>query len=262
MQRNSAVWLYFLHYGGDLPGAGNRLFPWVLKSLALLSLLGCAQLPQEQADGSPAQVQQVIEEAAFGREGRAGGGPLIRWCEAPVLAVPMSSSLSASVAGEVQAVARDITALTGLTFRTAGPDLPASYTVHAAADETVMDAVIDDAGLTRADRRKLRRARCFFRLSVREPGCIANAVIVVPDRLDGTDRSHCLLEEMTQAMGLVADGDFRFPSLFSERDRLPARTPTDDAALRLLYHPALEPGMSLEEARPVVGQILRREPGG
>ena len=39
-------------------------------------------------------------------------------------------------------------------------------------------------------------------------------------------------------------------------------TPQDEAMLRILYNPALRPGMSEAEARPIVFDLARRLTGG
>lgn len=69
-------------------------------------------------------------------------------------------------------------------------------------------------------------------------------------------RLACIHEEMAQGLGLANDSPRARPSIFNDDEEFALLTTHDEELLRLLYDPALEPGMSLDEARPILARIL------
>ena len=69
-------------------------------------------------------------------------------------------------------------------------------------------------------------------------------------------RRSCIHEELAQGLGLGNDSAKARPSIFNDDEEFALLTTQDEEMLRLLYHPALKPGMSLQEARPVIRRIL------
>lgn len=69
-------------------------------------------------------------------------------------------------------------------------------------------------------------------------------------------RRSCIHEEMAQGLGLGNDSPTARPSIFNDDEEFALLTSHDEELLRLLYHPALRPGMSLDEARPVIRRLL------
>ena len=98
---------------------------------------------------------------------------------------------------------------------------------------------------------------CYFILwSDKVTGNISEAVIVV-----NSDRlliriNHCLLEEMTQSLGLPNDSNMISPSIFSDRSRRTELTRSDLLILKALYHPRMKAGLPREQALKVAGEIL------
>lgn len=70
-------------------------------------------------------------------------------------------------------------------------------------------------------------------------------------------RLSCVHEEMAQAMGLPNDSPVARPSLFSDSLEFALLTEHDEILLRMLYDPRLRPGMTAEEARPLLPDIAR-----
>lgn len=68
----------------------------------------------------------------------------------------------------------------------------------------------------------------------------------------------CIVEEITQVMGLPNDSESAYPSIFNDQTPEDLLSPLDVILLRLLYEPELKAGMSEQEAKPVVANILRR----
>ena len=62
-------------------------------------------------------------------------------------------------------------------------------------------------------------------------------------------------------LGLGNDSDTARPSIFNDDEEFALLTTHDEELLRLLYHPNLTPGMTLEQARPLISRILAGDPG-
>lgn len=88
------------------------------------------------------------------------------------------------------------------------------------------------------------------------PGVIRGALIGIPEELPAADTDACLVEEMTQAMGLFMDDDRVSPSVFNDDDVYRELTWLDELMLRVLYDRRLVPGMTRVQAAPVVRRVL------
>jgi hypothetical protein len=81
-------------------------------------------------------------------------------------------------------------------------------------------------------------------------------LIVIPDELSGLLRQSCIEEEFGQAFGPSADYDQARPSIFNDDEEFSLFTIHDELLFRVLYDPRLKPGMSEQEAMPIVRQIV------
>jgi len=75
-------------------------------------------------------------------------------------------------------------------------------------------------------------------------------------------RLSCLHEEITQGLGLANDSPTARPSIFNDDEEFALLTRQDELMLRMLYDPALRPGMTESEARPIVESLAARLLGG
>lgn len=75
-------------------------------------------------------------------------------------------------------------------------------------------------------------------------------------------RLSCLHEEIAQGLGLPNDSPRARPSIFNDDEEFALLTGMDEDMLRILYNPALRPGMTEEEARPIVFDLAARMLGG
>jgi len=98
---------------------------------------------------------------------------------------------------------------------------------------------------------------CFFASwPKKETGQLHRAVIVVNAELGDGKVRHCLLEEMTQALGLPNDVRVRWPSIFSEGKKVTGLSDYDQLFLRTLYDTRIKAGMSKSEGLRVARKIL------
>ena len=69
-------------------------------------------------------------------------------------------------------------------------------------------------------------------------------------------RKACFHEELAQGLGLANDSPAARPSIFNDDEEFALLTDHDASLLRLLYHPDLTPGMTPDEARPILRRLL------
>ena len=75
-------------------------------------------------------------------------------------------------------------------------------------------------------------------------------------------RESCVHEELAQGLGLADDSPAARPSIFNDDDEFAWLTTHDEALLRLLYSPDLKPGMTPDQARPIIRRLLDERAGG
>ncbi|TCK99384.1 Protein of unknown function (DUF2927) [Shimia isoporae] len=74
-------------------------------------------------------------------------------------------------------------------------------------------------------------------------------------------RKSCFHEEVAQGLGLANDSPSARPSIFNDDDEFALLTTHDEMLLSMLYDARLSPGMTVDEARPII-YILAREQTG
>ncbi|MFT4619189.1 MAG: hypothetical protein ACI9KS_001728 [Sulfitobacter sp.] len=75
-------------------------------------------------------------------------------------------------------------------------------------------------------------------------------------------RLSCIHEEIAQGLGLANDSRAARPSIFNDDDEFALLTRHDEILLSMLYDPRLRPGMTPQQARPLVARIAREKVGG
>lgn len=93
-------------------------------------------------------------------------------------------------------------------------------------------------------------------------GVYQRALAVMRTEHPGLLHLACLHEEIAQGLGLPNDSARARPSVFNDDQEFALLTPMDEAMLRILYNPALRPGMTIAEARPIVEALARGLAGG
>jgi Protein of unknown function (DUF2927) len=117
----------------------------------------------------------------------------------------------------------------------------------------------DVAGITAMP----RSTYCLvYALSEGGSGAYTRAFAVIRSEHPDLLRLSCLHEELTQGLGLPNDSPRARPSIFNDDEEFALLTDHDELLLRILYNPNLRPGMSPQEARPIVESLARRLTGG
>lgn len=102
--------------------------------------------------------------------------------------------------------------------------------------------------------RRDRRSYCNYRL-LGTPGAYVAEIYIATDQPDRHIR-RCIVQELSQAMGLLADTDGRRDTAFSSAIGTDYLTEADLALFAILFDRRLMAGMTREEAMPIVRQIV------
>jgi Protein of unknown function (DUF2927) len=117
----------------------------------------------------------------------------------------------------------------------------------------------DVAGITNMP----RSTYCLvYALSEGNSGAYTRAFAVIRAEHPDLLRLSCLHEEIAQGLGLANDSPRARPSIFNDDEEFALLTDQDELMLRILYSRDLRPGMTLDEARPIVESLAARLMGG
>lgn len=96
-----------------------------------------------------------------------------------------------------------------------------------------------------------------FALDAGDTGRYSRAVALIRAEHPDLLRLSCFHEEIAQGLGLANDSPRARPSIFNDDEEFALLTTMDEYLLRMLYDPRLEPGMDIDEARPIVTEIAQ-----
>jgi DUF2927 family protein len=243
----------------------RSFFQQAVRALCCCALAGCAGTAARDAPPDAGLLVSHFEAVAFTDQYDPGRdvGRVRKWTG------PIRIALHGAEAPRFGAVIRRYAAeLAGLTRLSidvlAAPDSRANFDIRFVAwDDMEKEA---QAFAPRPDWLGIivDGAACLFIIRRNDRYEIVRALVLVSTREADDDKARCLLEEMTQALGLPNDSDRLQPSIFNSFDRLAALTPADRIMLRTLYDPRMVPGQPREEAlglaRRIIGELLGRGP--
>lgn len=106
----------------------------------------------------------------------------------------------------------------------------------------------------------LNSAICTAGYRTNAKGEIVYAGIIIPvDQARSRGKLiACIVEEITQVLGLPNDSDTAYPSIFNDHTPEDLLSTLDVVLLQLLYEPELKPGMTKTQVKPIVRKILKR----
>jgi hypothetical protein len=196
-------------------------------------------------DGVPAvdTLLRQFEVVAFGTEfgGVHREGRIVKWTEPIRVRIRgfNASRYRAEVATQLTALSR----LSGLDIRLvtwSSAMIPPQIDVNFVSARGMSDRDPEAPCLTRVidNGYVLKRAEIF----------------ISPD--ERAQRMHCIVEELTQAMGLLRDSNLFKDSIFNDDFRGTAMSPWDALMVRVLYDARLRPGMGKGEALPIARAII------
>ncbi|WP_191602386.1 DUF2927 domain-containing protein [Marinomonas algicola] len=108
-------------------------------------------------------------------------------------------------------------------------------------------------------RAAIREAICLGNFSYNQRSEITKGTIIIPvDYARQKARFlDCIIEEITQLMGLPNDSDDVFPSIFNDKSIDSYLSPLDYLLLKLLYSNYLTPGMTVQDTKRALPLAIR-----
>lgn len=106
--------------------------------------------------------------------------------------------------------------------------------------------------------KNLHGSVCLASAKINKKNVITSTHIFIPIDLA---RMHgklvaCIVEEITQSLGLFRDSELVFPSIFNDKTKNTLLTGLDEILLRLLSDKRIKAGMSKTELKPILMSIL------
>lgn len=186
---------------------------------------------------------RLFNDVVFKTESGEGatGKPIVRW-ETPIRARAQGDGWE-TYRSHMEAQFQQLRKLTGLSIAFAQPNEPANMQIHF---------------LPTAEIKKRMNApgvNCGGTLSgSKSTATITSAIVYISTESDFKTR-HCIVEEITQILGLTNDTTFFADTIFNDASVVTALTLPDQILVRMLYDRRLKSGMTAKDAAPVVRTI-------
>lgn len=149
--------------------------------------------------------------------------------------------------------------ITGLAIRAAPSRASANYLIVLSSEDRLKDDLLSYFGWRSVQRREkfFRESVCLATLSSKPNGPIYAALAIIPvDRARARGKLvSCVVEELTQVMGLPNDSVKVFPSVFNDLSIDVYLSGLDYLLLKMLYDPRVKVGMDEKTVRPILRQI-------
>ena len=240
--------------------SGRRFAPGRMLGLLLTLLLPCA-LPAAERWQSDAYLTQSFFEVAMKREyGHEQHVRFSRW-QGPIRLKLINEFGDKPLQAEVVRVqSQHLARITGQPILLVGdkPNLTLIMTRRQQMASWASRTIGKDDSVKIA----LKEGVCLANFATNARYEITRATIIIPVDYSRTKGRFldCVVEELTQVMGLPNDSDKVFPSIFNDHSIDSFPTGLDYVLLKLAYHPALHAGMTADEVRsalPIALKALR-----
>lgn len=242
---------------------------WLTMLAASQHVLSVSAAAQGRVPINDAEVVRNFEEIALRNEHRRLRNPRVtKWLGPLRVFVREDIHPGRFALEDLKKQFARISRLTGLPARFVGNSSSANFIVVFTRLErfgSVIQATLRPAQPRLASR--LARADCVgvFSRNLQTSEIVSATVIIPVDHANERGIMYrCIVEETTQVMGLPNDSTRIDITLFNDRSRLDDITPHDELLLRMLYHPAMRPGLNRQSAMAVARRIvgpLRRQYG-
>ncbi len=244
------------------PESGGSGARQALRLIALLVLLG---MPLARAEDvahwkSADYLVEAFVDIALGSEYEARRRQVHKWTTPIRYALIHQAGDAALHEQLIRTQFAQLSGLTGLSIAPATDSEAANYFVVLTSESSLKDDLQRHFGWNSAEQRErfYRETVCLGIFnSWRRSGRITRAVVIIPvDRARARGKlAACVVEELTQVLGLPNDSDKVFPSVFNDRSIDDFLTGLDLLLLKMLYDPRIKPGMDETKARPLLREI-------
>ncbi|MDK9739828.1 DUF2927 domain-containing protein [Vibrio sp. D404a] len=223
--------------------------------------LACCSIPVQAAGLTwldPSFVERAFYSVALEREYTKGSHPLAKWSQ------PIRIWVDHKVGDQdlhqelAELHVQHLANITGFSIEFVTNRSEANVVwVYTRESRWIKDA---KSTLNLKSTQHLRTAICTAGYKTDSSGHIVSAGIVIPVDLARSRGKllACVVEEITQALGLPNDSEHAYPSIFNDHTPEELLAPLDVVLLKLLYEPELQAGMSLSEVKPIVKRLVRK----
>ncbi|QYJ74487.1 DUF2927 domain-containing protein [Shewanella sp. FJAT-52076] len=238
--------------------AGLAITALVLSCLLIIATASAKPLATDFEPGAgnhlnPDYVARAFAAVVHGREYEAGSFPLSKWVGE--IRFTIEEQVQEPVQRQLVLMhLKQLGEVTGLTIREVGAK-EANLHILFTRQRDWGGEVKRRLGAKAAA--NLHGAVCLAHFEA-PGGVIRKAQVFIPvdqARMHGKLVS-CVVEELTQLLGLPNDSDAVFPSIFNDKAAADLLTPLDWVLIRLLYHNALTAGMSRTQTAPIIAEQL------
>lgn len=253
--RCKALWLASLSYA-----------PLLLISLVVLE---CDSAKAADSPWlAPAFIQQAFEEVALKSEYQSGEKSVRKWVSPVNISFEHTVGSDKDKALHRQLVALHLAHLAQIT----------GHSISLLNEIGVADAKLKEANVRLLFTRQrdwqqqvlslmgpeaaahLHGAVCIAHMVTNAQSEIVNAFVIIP-----VDQAQmhgklvaCIVEELTQILGLPNDSEKVFPSIFNDKTPQTLLSGLDGVLLKLLYSKEISPGMSQSQVRPIITGLLKQ----
>ncbi|MGR8940105.1 MAG: DUF2927 domain-containing protein [Gammaproteobacteria bacterium] len=149
--------------------------------------------------------------------------------------------------------------ITGLDIRRAPSRQSANVLIIFSTEAQLQDDLLYDFEIRSPQLRKnlFRSSVCLGDFFMTRDAAIKRAVVIIPvDRAsEHAKLVDCIVEEITQILGLPNDSERVFPSVFNDKSVNSLLSGLDYLMLKMLYDSRIKAGMSIQQALPVLKTI-------
>ncbi len=229
----------------------------LLCALAILLTSLTSQAKERWEDDT--YIQESFIKIALEREYKETKNPkLVRWTK-PIKIYFESDSGDAAFQKELLSVhAQHLSHITGVPIDFTPKANKASIVVVFTQYDNLEEKVRQYIGNPDKIRAALNEAICLGNFRINRFSEITRGTIIIPVdyarlKLRFLD---CIVEEITQLMGLPNDSNDVFPSIFNDVSTDSYLSPLDYILLKTLYSPQLKPGMTVKAANAILPNII------
>jgi len=215
----------------------------------------------EEAWQSTDYLQQAFNEVALHSEYIAGEQVVHKWQQPVKVWLVHHADLADKHTTLTRYHLRHLSQITGHTISFAANAAEANMTVVFSQSAQWHQEVAQVSG--NKNMQPPADAMCMFGLTLDAQNAIKRAWVVIP--VDHANERgllvSCIVEEITQAMGLPNDSEKVYPSVFNDKTPESLLTGLDALLLKMLYLPAIKPGMRAGQVKPILAHQLQQWQG-
>jgi len=228
-----------------------------MRYTAFSASLLCVEATANEPWQHPDYIAKSFLEVALGNEhGQSVNLNLRKWQQPIRIYVEHQTGDKPLHDSLLNAHIKQLISITGFDIKRVANRKLANLHYYFTRQKTLPSLVKDNIGESAVQ--YLHGSVCLANIQTAANNVITRAYVFIPvdqARMHGKLVA-CIVEELTQILGLVRDSDLVFPSIFNDKSHNMLLTGLDDILLRLLSEDTIKAGMSAKELRPILDRLL------